>query len=85
MSLNGDPDCDLPALVVAECRDKLAQIAETSERISGKAMTLKSLVAQTDRECRLRTMLGVGLITALAIEAFAPEMTELSCGRGFAV
>lgn len=78
-----DPDCDLPALVVAECRDMLAQITETTERISGKTMTLKALAAQTDMARRLQTMPGVGPLTALAIEAFTPEMTEFSCGRGF--
>jgi len=34
--LIGDPDCDLPALVVAECRDMLAQIAEAqAEDVGG--------------------------------------------------
>lgn len=79
-----DPACDLPALVVTECRDLLAQIAGKSERIEAKTKTLKALAAQGDASRRLQTMPGVGPLTALAVEAFAPEMTEFACGRGFA-
>lgn len=79
-----DPACDLPALVVTECRDLLAQIAGKTERIEAKTKTLKALAAQGDAARRLQTMPGVGPLTALAVEAFAPEMTEFSCGRGFA-
>lgn len=79
-----DPACDLPALVVTECRDLLSQIAGKTERIEAKTKTLKALAAQGDAARRLQTMPGVGPLTALAVEAFAPDMTEFSCGRGFA-
>ncbi len=79
-----DPGCDLPALVVTECQDLLAQISEKTERISDKTKTLKTLAAETNTARRLQTVPGVGPVTALAIEAFAPEMVEFSCGRGFA-
>lgn len=79
-----DPGCDLPALVVTECQDLLAQIAEKTERVSDKTRTLKTLAAETNTARRLQTMPGVGPLTASAIEAFAPEMVEFSCGRGFA-
>ena len=79
-----DPDCDLPALIIAECRDLLEQIAEKTERIDAKTKALKALAAQTDMARRLQTMPGVGPLTALAVEAFAPDMAQFKCGRDFA-
>ena len=79
-----DPGCDLPDLVLAECRDLLAQIAEKTERIEAKTRTLKALAAETDTARRLQTMPGVGPLTALAIEAFAPDMAQFKSGRAFA-
>lgn len=79
-----DPDCTLPALVNAECQDLLAQIAEKTERIDAKTRSLKSLAAETDTTRRLQTMPGVGPLTALAVDAFAPDMGQFKCGRDFA-
>lgn len=33
---------------------------------------------------RIKTMPGIGLLTALAVEAFAPAMESYKCGRDFA-
>jgi transposase len=79
-----DPDCDLPALVISECQDLLAQIAEKTERIEAKTKTLKALAAETDTARRLQTMPGVGPLTALAVEAFGPDMAQFKSGRDFA-
>jgi transposase len=79
-----DPGCDLPAIVIAECQDLLAQIAEKTERIEAKTKTLKALAAETDTARRLQTMPGVGPLTALAVEAFAPDMAQFKSGRDFA-
>jgi transposase len=79
-----DPDSDLPALIIAECRDLLSQISEKTERIATKTKTLKTLAEETDMARRLQTMPGVGPMTALAVEAFAPEMGQFRCGRDFA-
>ena len=65
---------DLPALVREECRDLMAQIAEQTARIDARTRTAKAIAAQTDKARRLQTMPGVGPLTALAIEAFAPDM-----------
>lgn len=78
------PDCDLPALVVTECQDLLAQIAEKTERISAKDKLIKQLAKESAVARRLQTMPGVGPMTALAMEAFAPDMNQFSCGRDFA-
>lgn len=79
-----DPDCGLPALIIAECQDLMAQIAEKTKRIEAKTKTLKALAAETDAARRLQTMPGVGPLTALAVEAFAPDMAQFKSGRDFA-
>jgi len=75
---------DLPALVREECRDLMAQIAEQTARIDARTRTAKAIAAQTDKARRLQTMPGVGPLTALAIEAFAPDMATFRSGRDFA-
>jgi transposase len=75
---------DLPALVLEECQDLLAQIAEKTERIEARTKKARDLAAQADTARRLQTMPGVGPLTALAIEAFAPGMSAFRRGRDFA-
>ena len=79
-----DPGCDLPALVVGECQDLLAQIAEKSDRIDARMKALKDVAKETETSRRLQGMPGVGPLTVLAVEAFAPDMAQFSCGRDFA-
>ena len=79
-----DPTCDLPALITAECRDLLAQIAEKADRIDAKTKALKELAAATNTARRLQTMPGVGPLTSLAVEAFAPDVSQFKRGRDFA-
>jgi transposase len=45
---------------------------------------IKKLAAETDTARRLQTIPGVGPLTALAVEAFAPSMENFKCGRDFA-
>lgn len=80
----GAGDNDLPEIVRDECRDLLEQIAEKTARIAAKTKTVKELAAQADTARRLQTMPGVGPLTALAVEAFAPDMTSFRRGRDFA-
>lgn len=83
-ALLDDPDSDLPSLIIAECQDLLAQIAEKTERVDLKTKGLKALADETDTARRLQTMPGIGPLTALAVEAFAPDMAQFKCGRDFA-
>ena len=53
-----DPGCDLPALVIAECRDLLAQIVEKTERIEAKTKALKKSTEHSGTAWRLLTMPG---------------------------
>lgn len=79
-----EPNSGLPALVREECRDLIAQISEKTVRMEAKTKKIKELAATADTARRLQTMPGVGPMTALAVEAFAPEMSSFRCGRDFA-
>jgi transposase len=79
-----DPNSDLPGLAREECRDMLDQIAEQTARIDAKTVKIKELAARADTARRLQTVPGVGPLTALAIEAFAPAMEQFQRGRDFA-
>ena len=75
---------DLPELVHEEGRDLIKQIAEKTARIEAGTKKIAAMAALAPTARRLQTMPGVGPITALAIEAFAPAMATFKCGRDFA-
>ena len=78
------PNSDLPDLMREECRELLEQIAEKTVRINARTGKIKALAAEADTARRLQTIPGVGPLTALAVEAFAPPMENFRCGRDFA-
>lgn len=78
------PNSDLPELVREECRDLIEQIAEKTVRIEAKTKKVTALAAKADTARLLQTMPGVGPVTALAVEAFAPDMASFKRGRDFA-
>ncbi len=75
---------DLPEIARIECRDLLEQIEAMTVRIATSDRRIKDLAGQADMARRLQTMPGVGPMTALAVEAFAPPMESFKCGRDFA-
>ena len=79
-----EPNSDLPALMLAECRDLLEQIAEKTVRINTKTAKIKVLAVEADAARRLQTIPGVGPLTALAVEAFAPPLESFRRVRDFA-
>jgi len=79
-----DPNCNLPDLVRQECQDLFELIEEITVRIDAKLKRIKALSAETDTAKRLQTMPGVGPLSALAIEAFAPPLETFNRGRDFA-
>ena len=85
-SRSGDRRYDalLPLLVVELARVYLDQIDRLSEKIAGleKAIACEAKRGAITR--RLQTMPGVGPITAMAIETFAPPMEVFRRGRDFA-
>nr|WP_247651433.1 IS110 family transposase [Roseovarius autotrophicus] len=75
---------DLPALVRFSCRELIEQITRLTERLAVLDKEISRLSGQGEVARRLRTMPGVGPITALAVETFAPVMESFRCGRDFA-
>jgi transposase len=78
-----EPGHDLPTIVRDECRDLMAQIAEQTARIEARTKAAKRFAEASDAARRLQTMPGVGPLTALAVEAFAPDMATFRRGRDF--
>ncbi len=79
-----DPSTYVSDVVRSECLDLIDQIAEKTARIKTKTETATDLAKSADTARRLQTMPGIGPITALAIETFAPPMETFKCGRSFA-
>lgn len=77
-------DNGLIALVREECEEQIASISDLTTRIDAKTVKLKKLSQQSEMSRRLQTIPGVGPLTAMAIEAFAPTMDIFRCGRDFA-
>lgn len=77
-------DGTLPLLVRDKCQDLLQQIEEKTARINARTQKAHLLAESAGTAKRLRTMLDVGPITALTLEAFAPDMKSFRRGRDFA-
>ena len=75
---------EVEPLVVETARTYLEQIDDLSSRILKLEATLKQEAARTDASSRMMTMPGVGPITAMAIEAFAPSLSVFKRSRDFA-
>lgn len=61
----------------------LDQIAVLDGKVAELEKTLRSRAAQDETTARLQTMPGVGPITSMAIECFAPPMESFRRGRDF--
>ncbi len=62
----------------------LAQIAGLNARVAELDLKMRSAAKEADVARRFQTMPGVGPITALAIETFAPDLISFRRGRDFA-
>ena len=76
-----DDSIELPTLVRKECQDLLEQIDDQSIRIAEKTRAMVGLSGDSGVAQRLETLPGVGPLTALAVEAFAPSMEHFRSGR----
>jgi transposase len=79
-----DPDANIPELARDICRMLLEQIAQLTDRIDALKARIAAMSQEADMPRQLRTMPGVGPITALAVETFAPPMDQFRRGRDFA-
>ncbi len=77
-------DNGLLPLIREECEELLASISDLTARIDAKTLKLKNLSKESEISRRLQTIPGVGPLTAMAVEAFAPPMDIFRCGRDFA-
>ena len=73
----------LPLLVVELSRTILDQIDGLSKKIAELEKATAHEAARGATTCRLQTMPGVGPITAMAIETFAPPMDRLQARARF--
>ena len=74
----------LPEEVRDICRDLLDQIAGKTLRIDDALKQINARSRQGETSKGLQTMPGLGPITAVAIETFAPPMETFRRGRDFA-
>ena len=79
-----DPDSGLPDPVRELGGLLLEQIAGLSEKIGGLEKELSASARQDEEALRLMTIPGIGPITAMAFQAFAPPMESFRRGRDFA-
>ena len=79
-----DPDSGLPGQVRELSRLLLEQVAGLGEKIGGLEKELRTSARQDEEVVRLMTIPGVGPITAMAVQAFAPPMEGFRRGRDFA-
>lgn len=75
---------DLEPLIGETAQIYLEQINDLSNRIAKMEATLKHEAARSDTSSRMMTMPGLGPITAMAIEAFAPTLSVFKRSRDFA-
>ncbi len=78
-----DPDSGLPEPVRELGGLLLAQIAELEEKIAGLESDLHACARQDEEAVRLMTIPGLGPVTAMALQAFAPPMEGFQRGRDF--
>lgn len=75
---------EVPELAKEMARVHLDRIAALTEQIDGITDRLDAYGKSSKTVQLLRTMPGVGPISAMVIEAFAPDMTSFESGRSFA-
>ena len=79
-----DPSAGIPDLGRSICRMLLEQITHLTGQINALKAKIAEMSKSAETPRRLQTMPGVGPITALAVETFAPSMEEFRRGRDFA-
>jgi transposase len=78
------PETGIPGLVRELGQVLLGQIGQKNEAIHHLDQRIRATAGESEDARRLQTIPGVGPITALAIEAFAPDLSTFRRGRDFA-
>ena len=79
-----DPDLDLPETVRKLAGLLLEEIARFGAKIDELEAEIRAAARQDVEVRRLITVPGIGPITAMAVQAFAPRMETFRRGRDFA-
>ena len=79
-----DASHGLHPLVLEDCMELVELIQDKTARIAVKTRQAEGLSSQGAMTPRLKTIPGVGPLTALAVETFAPPMETFKSGRDFA-
>ena len=79
-----DASHGLHPLVLEDCMELVELIQDKTARIAVKTRQAEGLSSQGTMTRRLKTIPGVGPLTALAVETFAPPMETFKSGRDFA-
>lgn len=79
-----DENTQVPDLVRDVCRGLLEQIDQLTARLARLKKQVEALAREGKTSRRLQTMPGIGPVTALAVETFAPPMGVFKRGRDFA-
>lgn len=83
-ALLGDADSSLPHLLRPALADAASEIQQLEERIASVETQLNSLGQLIPAVQLLRTIPGIGLITATALVAFVGDVQRFPSGRHFA-
>ncbi|WP_424978951.1 IS110 family transposase [Leisingera sp. S232] len=83
VSYIGEEGHGLPAEIVEIGQQLTTQIEQLTQRIKGLEKSILAAANASETTRRLRTIPGVGPITAVAIDSFAPEMASFANGRNF--
>ena len=78
-----DPSSGLPEPVRELGGLLLGQIAELHAKIAGLEREFRACVRRDEEAARLMTIPGIGPISAMALQAFAPPMESFRRGRDF--
>lgn len=78
------PNRELPPVVIELCRLHLDQLDAVTEKINKIGRRLKEEARSDPDTIRLQTAPGVGPVSAMAIQAFAPPLEGFRRGRDFA-
>ena len=79
-----DAEVDLPATLRDVLHEMCTEIRDLEARIQSIEQRLESLAQQTPAVARLRSIPGVGLLTATAMVGFVGEVTRFRSSRHFA-
>jgi transposase len=83
-ALVSDADSGVPDALRAVLAEAAREIRELETRIGQLEQSLEAMASESDVVVRLRTIPGVGLLTATALVAFVGDVRRFPSGRHFA-